>query len=103
MHLSVPAQALLHAINASHLAVCQMSLPITGKHHIVCDLCMFCCRPFFLALTALGVAAAAQRHGFSCRTLVLSLAAWALANSDVAVRQYNEGAPSCCCHSVADR
>lgn len=49
-------------------------------------------RPFFLALTAIGVAAAAQRNGLSRRTLVLALLSWAVAYSDVAVRQYNEGA-----------
>jgi hypothetical protein len=36
--------------------------------------------------------AVVQRHGLSNRTLVLTLAAWAVAFSDVAVQQYNEGA-----------
>lgn len=49
-------------------------------------------RPFFLALTAIGVAAAVQRGGLSRRTLLLGLLAASLALSDVAVRQYNEGA-----------
>ena len=50
------------------------------------------CRPFFLALTIVAVAAVAQRYGLSDRTLVLTLTAWAVTFSDVAVRQYNEGA-----------
>ena len=49
------------------------------------------CRPFFLALTIVAVAAVAQRYGLSNRTLVLTLTAWAVTFSDVAVRQYNEG------------
>jgi hypothetical protein len=50
------------------------------------------CRPFFLALTIVAIAAVAQRYGLSNRTLVLTLTAWAVTFSDVAVRQYNEGA-----------
>ncbi len=55
--------------------------------------CLLIRRPFFLALTAIGVAAAVQRGGLSRRTVVLGLLAACLAFSDVAVRQYNEGAP----------
>ena len=60
------------------------------RHHTDGDVVP--CRPFFLALTIVAVAAVAQRYGLSNRTLVLTLTAWAVTFSDVAVRQYNEGA-----------